>query len=249
MKRLLHFFTGTGLIYTCTLSVLLVQMVMSANLFHRISNVDLSFRWNGYTVDVFTWLFSIACTFAVEASVLMLIINGQRIAARVYALAAFANTILYFGYWESFLDGSYSEKLPQLIATTLFAATLAGSLPYFSSLFAAGLLAEKKSLAKNTVLAGSVPAKSGKITGRTVGMQLAETASSMPDDSPTIAVSDLNVANGEPVKRPLPEQYQPVTPKGVYTCEQCGREFESSQSLNAHKRSHKRLNGQTIPIE
>lgn len=73
------------------------------------------------------WLHALLCAAAIEAAILMFIINGKSRAAQIYAFASFAGNLLYYQHWH--------DSIEQLIASTLISAMLSGSIWYFSDLF------------------------------------------------------------------------------------------------------------------
>ena len=143
MRKLIHFIESEKFVYTTTLSVLFVQILQTAHLFHRISKLNLDIQMSGHTFTGFSWLHSLLCTFAIESAVLMLIVNGKATAAKWYAAASFLSSLLYFGDWEYFYFGGWEKQLPAIVASTLFSAMLAGSVLFFSELFAQKLASSK----------------------------------------------------------------------------------------------------------
>lgn len=80
-----------------------------------------------YNFQGLGWLHALICATAIEAAILMFIINGKIRAAQVYAFASFAGNLLYYQHWHNSIE--------QLIASTLISAMLSGSIWYFSDLF------------------------------------------------------------------------------------------------------------------
>ncbi len=89
--------------------------------------MNLSFNVGSWQFSGFNWLHAFLCASAIEAAILMFILNGKKRAAKLYALASFAGNLLYYGHWK--------DSVESLVASTLISAMLSGSVWYFSDLF------------------------------------------------------------------------------------------------------------------
>jgi hypothetical protein len=97
-------------------------------IFEQIRVVDLGFHLFDRDINVLNWTHALIFAVAIEAAILMFILNGKRLPSKIYAVGSFATNILYYGTW--------SLAVPQLIATIIASAMLAGSIWFFSDLFA-----------------------------------------------------------------------------------------------------------------
>lgn len=128
MRKIIFFLKSESFIFISVLCVLFGQIVHSAYLFESMRVANLSFNINGYNYSAFNWLHGVVCAIAIEAAMLMFLINGKKGAARIYALASFAVNILYYQAWFS--------NIPQIVGSTLLSGMLSGSIWFFSDLFA-----------------------------------------------------------------------------------------------------------------
>jgi hypothetical protein len=137
MRKTVLFLKSDSFIFISVLFVLTGQTVHTLTLFENLRRIDMSFVANGHTILAFNWIHAFLCAAAVEAAILMFLINGKKLAANIYALASFITNILYYHYWDG--------RIEDLISSTLLSAMLSGSIWFFS-----GLFAEKISAAEYT---------------------------------------------------------------------------------------------------
>ena len=128
MKKVIYFMRSESFIFISVLCVLTGQILHTVYLFEGLRRIDLSFTANGYETPVLNWIHAFLCASAVEAAILMFLINGKKIAAQIYALASFATNILYYHYWNG--------SIPEIISSTIISGMLSGSIWFFSDLFA-----------------------------------------------------------------------------------------------------------------
>jgi hypothetical protein len=128
MRKTVHFLKSDSFIFISVLFVLTGQTLHTLTLFESIRRIDLSFNAYGENVVAFNWIHAFMCAAAIEAAILMFLINGKKVAANLYAIASFATNILYYRYWDGTVD--------QIVSSTLLSAMLSGSIWFFSGLFA-----------------------------------------------------------------------------------------------------------------
>ncbi|HAA18275.1 MAG TPA: hypothetical protein DCR93_27975 [Cytophagales bacterium] len=97
-------------------------------LFDSVRPINLAFQWNGENVTAVNWVHAAFFALAIEAAILMFILNGKSMPSKLYALGSFATNILYYAPWE--------RSIPDMVTTILVSAMLAGSIWFFSDLFA-----------------------------------------------------------------------------------------------------------------
>jgi hypothetical protein len=74
------------------------------------------------------WLHAFIFALAIEAAILMFILNGKRLPSKIYAIGSLATNLLYYKTWQL--------PLPDLLTSSLISCMLAGSIWFFSDLFA-----------------------------------------------------------------------------------------------------------------
>jgi hypothetical protein len=141
MQAIIRYLRSESFIFTAVICVLFSQILHTAFLFKSVSRFRLAMQVGGYSLQGLGWLHALLCATAIEAAILMFIINGKSRAAQIYAFASFIGNLLYYQHWHSSIE--------QLIASTLISAMLSGSIWYFSDLFveklkAGEIPAEKK---------------------------------------------------------------------------------------------------------
>jgi hypothetical protein len=136
MQSIIRYLRSESFIFTAIICVLFSQIMHTAFLFKRVSRLDLTVRIGEYTFEGLGWLHALLCATAIEAAILMFIINGKSKAAQIYAFASFAGNLLYYQHWH--------DSIEQLIASTLISAMLSGSIWYFSDLFVEKLALQEK---------------------------------------------------------------------------------------------------------
>lgn len=243
MKKLIGFIESANFVYATTLSLLFVQIMQTAHLFHRVSRLDLSLDVAGWHITAFGWLHSLCCTFAIEAAVLMLIVNGRKVAARWYALASLLCSLLYFGDWELLVYGGWEPALPRLVATSLFSAMLAGSVLFFSELFTQKMASAKAGEARAKARAGEAKAIEAKATGATEAKEIeagggeAKASKAKASGAKRAAFATVGAdgyrINGSGLAAGT------ALSGGPFTCKICGRAFLTVQALNGHMVKHR----------
>jgi hypothetical protein len=136
MRNIIRFLRSESFIFTAILCVLVSQILHTAYLFKAVSRMNLSFDVGGWQFSGFNWLHAFLCASAIEAAILMFILNGKKRAAKIYALASFAGNLLYYQHWNNSVES--------LVASTLISAMLSGSVWYFSDLFVEKLETEEE---------------------------------------------------------------------------------------------------------
>lgn len=127
MKGIITFLKSETLVFLTLVCVFLAQIVHTMYVFEHIRVVDLSFSVWGHHVTILNWLHAFIFAVAIEAAILMFVLNGKVIPSKIYAVASFASNILYYGTWR--LD------IPEMVATVIASGMLAGSIWFFSDLF------------------------------------------------------------------------------------------------------------------
>lgn len=128
MRKIILFLKSESFVFISVLCVLTGQVIHTLSLIEQIRRIDLSFTYNGTSFTFLNWGHAFICALAVEAAILMFLINGKKIPAQIYALASFGTNILYYHYWAGTMD--------QIISSTLVSAMLSESIWFFSDLFA-----------------------------------------------------------------------------------------------------------------
>ena len=243
MKKLIGFIESANFVYATTLSLLAVQIMQTAHLFHRVSRLDLSLDVAGYHITAFGWLHSLCCTFAIEAAVLMLIVNGRKVAARWYAFASLLCSLLYFGDWELLVYGGWEPLLPRLVATSLFSAMLAGSVLFFSELFTEKMLEQKANEQKaNEQKAFEQKAIEQKANEQKAIEQKAfeqKANEQKPDRRMASAAGGIALPVAGNLHGNGNGHAAPALPADAFSCPVCGRGFGTVQALNGHMRNHR----------
>lgn len=128
MKKVIDFLKSETLVFLTLVFVLIAQIIHSMYIFERIRVADMSFVIGGYHITALNWAHALIFSVAIESAILMFILNGKRLPSKIYAVASFATNILYYGTWK--LD------YPEMVATVIASSMLAGSIWFFSDLFA-----------------------------------------------------------------------------------------------------------------
>lgn len=128
MKRIVNFLKSETLVFLTLVCVFLAQIVHTMYIFEHIRLVDLSFNIAGYDTGILNWAHALIFAVAIEAAILMFIMNGKVLPSKIYAVASFATNILYYGTWKL--------EIPEIVATIIASGMLAGSIWFFSDLFA-----------------------------------------------------------------------------------------------------------------
>ena len=128
MKRIIRFLQSESFIFITLVCVLTGQIIHTMYLFDSVRPISLEFTWNGEAVTTFNWVHALLFALAIEAAILMFILNGKSMPSKLYALASFATNVLYYEPWN--------RSIPDIVSTTLISAMLAGSIWFFSDLFA-----------------------------------------------------------------------------------------------------------------
>jgi hypothetical protein len=102
MRNIIRFLRSESFIFTAILCVLVSQILHTAYLFKAVSRMNLSFDVGGWQFTGFNWLHAFLCASAIEAAILMFILNGKKRAAKIYALASFAGNLALLSALEQF---------------------------------------------------------------------------------------------------------------------------------------------------
>ena len=128
MKNIIDFLKSETLVFMTLLFVLIAQIVHTMYIFEQIRVADMSFEFGGETITALNWTHALIFAVSIEAAILMFILNGKRLPSKIYAVASLSTNILYYGTW--------TLPIPQMIASIIASAMLAGSIWFFSDLFA-----------------------------------------------------------------------------------------------------------------
>ncbi len=128
MKKIIDFLKSETLVFLTLVFVLVAQIIHTMYIFERIRVADMSFAYGEYRITALNWTHALIFAVSIEAAILMFILNGKRLPSKIYAVASFATNILYYGTWKL--------PLPDLLATVIASSMLAGSIWFFSDLFA-----------------------------------------------------------------------------------------------------------------
>jgi hypothetical protein len=128
MKKIIDFLKSETLVFLTLVFVLVAQIIHTMYIFEHIRVADLSFIVAGAHITALNWSHAFIFAVSIEAAILMFILNGKRLPSKIYAVASFATNILYYGSWKL--------ALPEMLATVIASSMLAGSIWFFSDLFA-----------------------------------------------------------------------------------------------------------------
>jgi hypothetical protein len=128
MKKIIDFLKSETLVFLTLVFVLVAQIVHTMYIFERIRVADLSFSIAGSRITALNWTHALIFAVAIESAILMFILNGKRLPSKIYAVASFATNVLYYGTWKL--------AIPEMLATVIASSMLAGSIWFFSDLFA-----------------------------------------------------------------------------------------------------------------
>lgn len=128
MKKIVDFLKSETLVFLTLAFVLVAQIIHTMYIFEKIRVADLSFEFGGMHITAFNWIHAFIFAVSIEAAILMFILNGKRLPSKIYAIASFATNILYYGTWDL--------PIPSMVATIIASSMLAGSIWFFSDLFA-----------------------------------------------------------------------------------------------------------------
>lgn len=128
MKKIIDFLKSETLVFLTLVFVLVAQIIHTMYIFEQIRVADMSFSIGDTKVTAFNWAHALIFAVSIEAAILMFILNGKRLPSKIYAVASWSTNILYYGTWK--LD------IPDMLATIIASSMLAGSIWFFSDLFA-----------------------------------------------------------------------------------------------------------------
>jgi hypothetical protein len=128
MKKIIDFLKSETLVFMTLLFVLIAQIVHTMYVFEQIRVADMSFEIGGTKIHALNWIHALIFAVSIEAAILMFILNGKRLPSKIYAVASLSTNILYYGTW--------TLSIPHMVASIIASATLAGSIWFFSDLFA-----------------------------------------------------------------------------------------------------------------
>jgi hypothetical protein len=128
MKKIIDFLKSETLVFLTLVFVLVAQIIHTMYIFERIRVADMSFTLGEWKITAFNWTHALIFAVAIESAILMFILNGKRLPSKIYAVASFATNVLYYGTWKL--------AIPEMLATIIASSMLAGSIWFFSDLFA-----------------------------------------------------------------------------------------------------------------
>jgi hypothetical protein len=128
MKKIIDFLKSETLVFLTLLFVLIAQIVHTMYVFEQIRVADMSFEIAGVKISAFNWIHALIFSVSIEAAILMFILNGKRLPSKIYAVASLSTNILYYGTW--------TLSIPHMVASIIASSMLAGSIWFFSDLFA-----------------------------------------------------------------------------------------------------------------
>jgi hypothetical protein len=128
MKKTVAFLRSEAFVFLTLLAVITSQVVHTMHLFETVRVFDLSFVMNGEKIDAPNWIHAFIFAIAIESAILMFILNGKRLPSKIYAIGSLATNLLYYKTWTLSLSG--------MCTSVLISTMLAGSIWFFSDLFA-----------------------------------------------------------------------------------------------------------------
>jgi hypothetical protein len=128
MKKTVEFLRSEAFVFLTLLAVITSQVVHTMHLFETVRVFDLSFEVNGERITAPNWAHAFIFAIAIESAILMFILNGKRLPSKIYAVGSLATNLLYYKAWTLPLSG--------MAASVLISSMLAGSIWFFSDLFA-----------------------------------------------------------------------------------------------------------------
>jgi hypothetical protein len=128
MKKIIDFLKSETLVFLTLVFVLIAQIIHTMYIFERIRVADMSFTFGGFRITALNWTHALIFAVSIEAAILMFILNGKRVPSKIYAIASWLTNILYYGTWKL--------PYPEMCATIIASSMLAGSIWFFSDLFA-----------------------------------------------------------------------------------------------------------------
>jgi signal transduction histidine kinase len=128
MKKTVEFLRSEAFVFLTLLAVITSQVVHTMHLFETVRVFDLSFEVNGERITAPNWAHAFVFAIAIESAILMFILNGKRLPSKIYAIGSLLTNLLYYKAWQLPLSG--------MAASVLISAMLAGSIWFFSDLFA-----------------------------------------------------------------------------------------------------------------
>ena len=128
MKKTVEFLRSEAFVFLTLLAVITSQVVHTMHLFETVRVFDLSFEVNGERITAPNWAHAFIFAIAIESAILMFILNGKRLPSKIYAIGSLLTNLLYYKAWTLPLSG--------MAASVLISSMLAGSIWFFSDLFA-----------------------------------------------------------------------------------------------------------------
>lgn len=128
MKKAIDFLRSEIFIFLTLLLVITSQIIHTMYLFETVRVFDLSFEIGSYHITIANWAHAFIFALAIEAAILMFILNNKPTPSKVYAVASFATNLLYYKVWD--------VSLPTIFSSVLISSMLAGSIWFFSDLLA-----------------------------------------------------------------------------------------------------------------
>jgi hypothetical protein len=128
MKKTVEFLRSEAFVFLTLLAVITSQVVHTMHLFETVRVFDLSFEVNGERITAPNWAHAFVFAIAIESAILMFILNGKRLPSKIYAIGSLLTNLLYYKAWQLPLSG--------MATSVLISSMLAGSIWFFSDLFA-----------------------------------------------------------------------------------------------------------------
>jgi len=128
MKKTVNFLRSEAFVFLTLLAVITSQIVHTMHLFETVRVFDLGFDVSQRRITAPNWIHAFIFAAAIESAILMFILNGKRLPSKIYAVGSLATNLLYYKIW--------SQPIPGALTSILFSIMLAGSIWFFSDLFA-----------------------------------------------------------------------------------------------------------------
>ncbi len=128
MKKTVNFLRSEAFVFLTLLAVITSQIVHTMHLFETVRVFDLGFDMSQRRITAPNWIHAFIFAAAIESAILMFILNGKRLPSKIYAVGSLATNLLYYKVWD--------QPVPGVLTSVLFSIMLAGSIWFFSDLFA-----------------------------------------------------------------------------------------------------------------
>jgi hypothetical protein len=143
MKSTINFLWSVSFVFVALLILMLAQMTIAAFIHYANTPLDYTVNIGGNNVYILKIITSLFYAIAIESSVLIFIINGNKEAGAWYGLGSFVISIIAYGFYKD-VDISVNIDpfevnrfyLPaKFVSTTIMAAMMSGAQWYYSDLF------------------------------------------------------------------------------------------------------------------